>query len=287
MESIELKFLLKLLGQEDYRALVSKLQLGDKTSASARDKICRDLADREIVGYSREIIKFKIDAAGKALLKQETTEFPVSEEQLIVLKACAEKSITPGTVRKLPATARQTVIQDLEAKGLIKVDKVQIKEVWLTERGREYLREECNPSGKFPVISLDLLKNYLTFLRKELRGVLKLLPDSANSFEPASHISESHISEAPDIPSDEAIVEVIKELDRELGTENYLPIFYLRQKVQPLLSRDELDRALYRLQRNDLIELSSLQEAAAYTPEQIDAGIPQNVGGSLFFITVN
>jgi hypothetical protein len=87
--------------------------------------------------------------------------------------------------------------------------------------------------------------------------------------------------------SDEEILETIKKLDRELGTENYLPIFHLRQKLQPPLLRDDLDQALYRLQKSDKIDFSTLQEVSAYTPEQIDAGIPQNIGGQLFFLIVN
>jgi len=55
-----------------------------------------------------------------------------------------------------------------------------------------------------------------------------------------------------------------------MNTENYLPIFHLRQRTS--LSREKLDQALYRLQQNDQIELSSLQHVT-YTPEQIDAGI--------------
>ncbi|NEO79496.1 MAG: transcription factor RcaD, partial [Moorea sp. SIO4G3] len=73
---------------------------------------------------------------------------------------------------------------------------------------------------------------------------------------------------------------------QELGTENYLPLFHLRQKLQPPLSREELDKALYSLQAEDKIDLSALQEANMYTEEQIEAGIPQNTGGRLFFIMV-
>lgn len=76
-------------------------------------------------------------------------------------------------------------------------------------------------------------------------------------------------------------MQIIRDLDRQLGTDNYLPIFHLRQKFQPPLSREQLDQLLYRLQRNDRIDLSSLQEVSAYTPEQIDAGIPQDIGGPL------
>ncbi|PSO60788.1 MAG: transcription factor RcaD, partial [Cyanobacteria bacterium QH_2_48_84] len=57
--------------------------------------------------------------------------------------------------------------------------------------------------------------------------------------------------------------------------------------LQPPLSREDLDWALYRLEKNNQIELSALQETMQYTTEQIQAGIPQDVGGSLFFIVVS
>jgi hypothetical protein len=57
--------------------------------------------------------------------------------------------------------------------------------------------------------------------------------------------------------------------------------------LQPLLSREQLDSALYRLEKANQIELSSLAEPRDYTPEEIDMGISQLSGGSLFFITVN
>jgi hypothetical protein len=274
MKAIELKFLLKLLGQEGYRASISKLAPSDKIPTTERDKICRDLADREIVSYSREIKRFKIEPAGKGLLKQETTDLPLTEQHLAVLKACENKSITPGEVKKLAVDERQPVLQELEAKGFIQAEKSLIKEVWLTERGKDYLRDECSPTGTAS-ISLNLLGNYLNFLRKTLQtGELteQLLPSSRV----LSHK-----------PSDAEILQMIQDLDRELGKKNYLPIFYLRQKLEPPLSRDEFDQAIYRLWRQDKIEVSSLVEAIHYRPEQIQAGIPQDSGGPLFFLIVN
>jgi hypothetical protein len=145
-------------------------------------------------------------------------------------------------------------------------------EVWLTERGIEVLRDEYNPEGKAN-IDFNLLGTYVRFLRKNLR---------LKSEKVSTLVSDININ-----ISDEEILETIKKLDRELGTENYLPIFHLRQKLQPPLLRDDLDQALYRLQKSDKIDFSTLQESSAYTPEQIDAGIPQNIGGQLFFIIVN
>lgn len=52
------------------------------------------------------------------------------------------------------------------------------------------------------------------------------------------------------------------------------------------MTRQEQDSALYRLCADDRIELSTLQDVRAYTSEQIKAGIPQDIGGSIFFIVV-
>jgi hypothetical protein len=178
----------------------------------------------------------------------------------------------------------------LAAKGFIKADKIQIKEVWLTDRGREYLREECNVKGTSSVISLSLLQNYVNFLRKELHVASvtsSAVFDSTTESDGADHFLSDTAIDSADQPSDENILNLIKTLDQELGTENYLPIFHLRQKLQPPLSREELDQALYRLERSNQIELNSLVEAMRYTSEQIQAGIAQESGGPLFFITVN
>lgn len=70
------------------------------------------------------------------------------------------------------------------------------------------------------------------------------------------------------------------------GTENYTNLHVMRNAL-PDLSREEFDEAFYELIRNDVIEPSTLAEVKAYTPEQMEAGIPQPVGGSLFFGIIN
>jgi hypothetical protein len=271
MEAIELKFLLKLLGHTGYRAPISKLQPNGKTSASERDKVCRRLTDREIISYTREVKRFKIDPSGRSLLNQATEELPLTEQQLRVLKACKEKTITPGEVSKLSPAERQNIIQELEEKGFVQIEKAQIKEVWLTSRGHDFLRDEFNPSGSSTItLTLDQLQGYLNFLRKTVGTSLSTLEDKPVSYK----------------LDDEEILQIIRDLDHKLGSENYLPIFYLREETQSSLSRGELDKVLYRLQRQQKIELSTLQEGSHYTAEQIEAGIPQPIGGPWFFIVL-
>ncbi|MBD2386686.1 transcription factor RcaD [Cylindrospermum sp. FACHB-282] len=284
MDTKELKFVLKLLGCENYRALLSASLFS--SFKSEKNKICRDLGDRELVDYSREIATVKILPPGDALLKLDSAELPITDKERKALEKISKAAgkIAPSEITSLKAAERSEILKSLSERGLIAAEiKIQRTkaEVWLTERGIEFLRDEYSPNkGSNPAISLELLNNYLRFLRKTLR----VKPEAASPIPPNAEKSgvETIIN-----PNDEEILQIIEKLDKELGTENYLPIFHLRQKLQPPMSRDELDQALYRLQKADKIDLSALQEVSAYTPEQIDAGIPQNIGGQLFFIIVN
>jgi hypothetical protein len=284
METKQVKFLLKLLGFPNYRTGLSSSSF--KTIQSEKNKICRDLGELEYVDYSREIATVKILPPGQALLKLDSAQLPIDDKELKVLEKIGKSSgkIAPSEIKvsSLKSDERDAILKTLGERGLIaaeiKMKRVKA-EVWLTERGIEVLRDEYNPEGKAN-IDFNLLGNYVRFLRKNLRvkseKVSTLVSDNM----------ESHSDINGNI-SDEEILETIKKLDRELGTENYLPIFHLRQKLQPPLLRDDLDQALYRLQKSDKIDFSTLQESSAYTPEQIDAGIPQNIGGQLFFLIVN
>ncbi|MDJ0741841.1 MAG: hypothetical protein QNJ32_00610 [Xenococcaceae cyanobacterium MO_167.B27] len=272
MESIELKFLLKLLGYKNHRAAISKIRPNSKTKASERDKICRQLTERKLVECTEEIIKIKSTYYGKNLLKLDESREKLTEQEFKILHTCSNKAISPSDTRVSPAQTRKTLIKKLITQGLITTE-TKIKEVWLTDRGKKYLAKEYNPSGGGNItLSKKMLADYLHFLREYL------------SVEGESEI----VTSAPtDKPSDSQIYQTIIDLDSIHNTDNYLPIFHLRNKLQPPLSRDELDQALYRLQASDKIDLSTLAEVEAYTPEEINAGIAQPIGGSLFYITVN
>ncbi|MEB3358823.1 MAG: hypothetical protein VKK04_19000 [Synechococcales bacterium] len=274
MDISELKFLLTLLGYPDYRAPLSKIRPTE--NPTVRNRAFRQLCDRGHINCLEEIVRFKIAPPGKALLKIEAAQLPISDVELAVLEACAQDTVTPAqALKRMAATQRQEILQALAERGLIQTETA-VKEVWLTSQGQTFLQHEYKPQGN-GTISLSQLSHYLAFLRQ-------------------AHAAEQHpdgTSLPPHLrwrssakPSDDQLLQTICSLDHELGTDNYLPLFYLRQAMQPPLSRDELDQALYRLQRQDRIELSSLQEAIAYTQEQINAGIAQDIGGPLFFLTV-
>ena len=292
MEVKELKFLLKLVGKENYQGKISELKPNSKTKVSETEKICRTLCARELVSCSETITKIKIHSAGKALLKVDTDNLAISDDELKILKACASVAITPGKTKVTPAEKREKLINELVERGLITATATKIERVWLTERGKKTLLEEYKPKGTNSVLSLDLLDNYVRFLRKNLcsgssQSQITVNKEFKNNGRQPQLKTNGQDSSNGKKPADEKILRTIIDLDKELGTNNYLPIFYLRNKLQLSLSRKELDEALYRLQRQDKLELSSLVEAVHYTKEQIEAGIPQDVGGSLFFLMVN
>ncbi|MCT7960758.1 hypothetical protein NG799_00430 [Laspinema sp. D1] len=276
MDVKELKFLLKLLGVPDYRTSITKVEPTPKMKASERDRIGRQLIERGLVDCTEEIQKLAIAPPGKSLLQADPTTLPISEQELKVLKATAKGSISPGQTG-VAADQRQAVIQSLAARGFIKIIDKKFKEVWLTERGKEFLRDELE-SNSTSTITLKMLTDYLRFLRKVYPSEKAALPQT-------SPASETAVPVPTKKPSDEDILQLIRALDQELATDNYLPIFHLRQKLQPPLSRPELDQALYRLEGDDKIELSSLVDTNPYSDEQINAGIHQDIGCPLFFIT--
>lgn len=266
-----LKFLLKLLSYKNYRVSINKIKLESAIKLSERDKICCQLCDRGLVDFTKEVTKINILPKGKSLLNSKKGVNSLTEEELIVLKATAKSAISVADIG-IAANYRQAVVADLLDRGLIKVIEQKIKEVWLTETGKQFLCQEYSSSSNAKEISLKMLSDYLQLMRT---NQYPQLPQQEK--QQFSLVSEQK-------PNDLEILGVIRELDQALATDNYLPIFYLREKLQPPLSRTELDQALYRLERSDQIELSSLQEVRCYTPEQIEAGIPQDIGGRLFFI---
>ncbi|MDJ0556299.1 MAG: hypothetical protein QNJ68_18050 [Microcoleaceae cyanobacterium MO_207.B10] len=267
----ELKFLLKLLAYENYIVSIQKIQPAVGMKVSERDEICYRLCDQGFVKFTAEVTKININPKGKSLLKTKKAAQSLTDEELKVLKASANGMISPSETG-ISTAYRQAVIQDLLDRGLIKIIDQKIKEVWLTEGGKKFLCQEYSSGSNAKEITLKMLSDYLQLMR-----TYQSPPSPQPEKEQISKVSQHK-------PTDSEILAMIRELDQNLGTDNYLPIFHLRQKLQPPLFREELDQALYRLEKNDQIELSSLQEVRSYTPEQVEAGIPQDIGGRLFFI---
>lgn len=300
LEAIELKFLLALVNFDDYRSKITKIEPSSNTPASERNKACKGLLSKGYVENSRKILKFVIAGPGKELLDKGAGNLPIdpNPKELAVLKACV-KGARPGDIsKKVAVNERQALLRNMAERKLIKISDEAIDEVWLSAQGKQLLQNAYSPSIKYLpaenwTIHAMKLGSYLKFLRETFSqqsarqklpisqpGAQRPLSQPGNQSNSAMPIGSKSKLDA------QAILEQIKQLDQLMGTDNYLPIYHLREKLQPPMTREEVDRRLYELQRNDRIELSSLHDQGDYSDRQMAAGIRQGNGGYLFFIRI-
>ena len=217
-----------------------------------------------------------------------------------MLQACqkAKGSTTPGTITGVSADSRQGLIRSLTERGMLKINKEDIKEAWLTDKGKQFLLYEYEPIGSYAsTASATMLGNYVRFLREnlgqpesqpesQLKSHSKSQPRGLPTSQPIQQASSAIPIGSQTKPDKQAVLQQIKQLDQQVGNKNYLPIFHLRDALQPPLSRSELDSILYALQREGRVDLSSLHGQGKYTQEQVFAGIRQDDGGYLFFVSI-
>ena len=225
-------------------------------------------------------------------MKKGTESLPLDldPKKLAVLKACVKEATPSQISKKILANERQPLLRNMADNGLIRVSKEPINEVWLSAEGKQFLRDKCLPENSWTITAAKL-GYYVKFLRENLEPSPspKLPIGQPQPQRPLSQLGQQ--SSAMPIgsqtkPDAQAVLQQINQLDQLMGTDKYLPIYHLREKLQPPLTREELDSRLYELQRSDRIELSSLHDQGDYSDHQVSAGIPQNHGRSLFFISV-
>lgn len=288
LSSLELKFLLRLLEHApDYRTPISQIKLNAKTAATERNRICQNLCSKGLAEYVDIIQQYRTEPAGKTLLEADTSTIPVSPEELALLQVAEDKIAKPGQTTKVPTGDRQRLLSQLKERGLISVKKSQIKDVWLTTQGRQYLLHDCMPTGA-ALLPLSMLGTYLSFLRQSFGMIASGeygSPTQGIASESDRSVSSKDMTQTHMAP--ETVLNTIRQLDRQFNTDNFLPIFHLRNKLQPPLSRENLDQLLYDLQSQDLIEFSTLQDVSYYSEAEAAAGIPQNIGGALFYISLS
>ncbi|MEM8544904.1 MAG: hypothetical protein AAGF66_13055 [Cyanobacteria bacterium P01_H01_bin.119] len=175
ISSTELKFLIRLLPYPAYRAAVGHIKLGD-ISAKERNRLCQTLRRRGWIDYSTEVLKYMLTPAGRTLLRLGTTSLPVTPDELYMIRAAAHQPASPSQVSRVSLCDRQGIIHELVGRKILKIKTSQIKDVWLTQAGTVFLRDRCLPKGVQSTLSLSMLSDYLTFLRRSLTAPAELPP---------------------------------------------------------------------------------------------------------------
>jgi len=279
LKPAELKFLLKLLGCENYRGAIATLSPDSKTSVAERNRTCRALHQKGLVEYDSKVGRFAIAPPGRTLLALDSKTLLLTPDEYKVLKNC-RGSMTPGKLSKIPAESRQPMILSLAERGLVKITQNTIKEVWLSTKGKQFLLHDYIPSGSYLIATGNLLCNYVQFLRASLSNPIEnsAVGDALNPIAPSVASSQK--------PDRKQLVQIIRQLDSDWNTHNRLPLFYLRDALQTQVSREELDEMLQALHQNNRLQLHPVQDSSQYTVEQLAAGLVGEGGMNLFFVTV-
>lgn len=117
-------------------------------------------------------------------------------------------------------------------------------------------------------------------LRRAINNDGRVFLDNDGVIRPAAN---APIESAPSVTPEVSAIQGLRE-----QFDNFIPLFAVRDTPEFAgLSRQQQDEALRALQRQDIIEMSTLQDVTQYTPEQQAAGIPNPIGGDDFFVILS
>ena len=282
MENAQLKILLQLLGKNNYGGKIAEVKPTSKTTISQTRNLCQKLKQKQYIEVKEKIEAIAITKKGKAYIPQAK----VNEKK--ILEKCLRSTCLVGKIKFKTALLKQEIIEDLLSKDLIKISRSKITEVYLTPQGQQYLLTECNLLGKGNItLYKPLFNNYLQFLCQNLLTSGELTPTTTQVNDDRDEKQNQSISivKPKQKPNDGDVLQTIIDLDKQNNTDNYLPIFHLRRYYEEVMTREELDQILYNLQRENKLSLSRLIDGSKYSREEYQAGIPQKVGGVIFYLS--
>lgn len=134
-------------------------------------------------------------------------------------------------------------------------------------------------------VSNESLEAQLDELRVEVDILKKMLKKQQKEIQELKKDGETQKKGEEHAITPERLLAEIVATEHEVQSGNYLPIFHVRRRF-PSVKRAVFDAVLWELAESRKVRLSALQEAWAYSPDQISEGIKQRTGGPLFFIVV-
>ncbi len=281
LETVEIKFILKLLGFAGYRAKISDRKLkpnsggADGTKMPEMRRIARDLAKAGYLETIEPITKVEATPAGLAAVQAES--IPLPSEELAILKKCKKnKNKAVGrqdSTFKALGDQAESRLRRLAEQGLVKLT-TELEEIALTTEGRRFLAHDFVPKSSSATITLALFANFTHFLHSQTDQI------STPTSKPAT---ESDVS-LPTISDADGLLAVIEDLRLKAGEDELIPLYKIRGKVEPPLKREETDQFLYRLCREERIELIPIQNRGHHSDAEMAAAIAQDTGGPLFYV---
>jgi hypothetical protein len=118
---------------------LTALPIDIKSSILQRSRACERLKDRGWLDYDLDMTQFGLTLAGKTLLRLDTSVWPVTPDERLILRSCLGGRIGPGQINpRVPGGDRQRLLQGLTAAGLIVVYGEAIVHLRLTPLGASF-----------------------------------------------------------------------------------------------------------------------------------------------------
>lgn len=137
---LELAILGQLVAMGGTCDALTALPVEKKSSVRQRVKTCQQLQARGWLNYDYEIAQFGLTLAGKTLLKLDLSVWPVTPDELLILRSCLGGRIHPGQIhRRVSVGDRSRLVERLAAQGLVVVYERAVVNLHLTPEGSRYL----------------------------------------------------------------------------------------------------------------------------------------------------
>jgi hypothetical protein len=121
---------------------LTALPIERKSSLRQRVNACQQLQARGWLTYDHHIAQFGLTLTGKTLLTLDLSVWPVTPDELLILRSCQGGRIHPSQIhRRVPVCDRQRLLERLTEQGLIVVYKRAIANLRLTDLGDHGLTE--------------------------------------------------------------------------------------------------------------------------------------------------
>jgi hypothetical protein len=119
-------------------ATLTALALPGRSSLRQRRLACERLTQRGWLTYAQPIAQAGLSLTGKTLLRLDLSVWPVTPDELWILRSCQAGRIGPEQIhRRVPVAARQRLLERLTEQGLIVVYERAIADLSLTATGRQ------------------------------------------------------------------------------------------------------------------------------------------------------
>ncbi|HZG37906.1 MAG TPA: hypothetical protein VEZ50_04420 [Nodosilinea sp.] len=139
--SLELAILRQLKAAGGTYDTLTALPVESKSSLRQRVKACQQLQARGWLTYDHDIAQFSLTLTGKTLLKLDLSVWPVTPDELMILRSCLGGRIHPGQIhRRVSVGDRQRLLERLVEQGLLVVYGRTVVNLHLTPEGNHYLK---------------------------------------------------------------------------------------------------------------------------------------------------